>query len=227
MALKPPELRVAAAVRDVMTTPVVAVRPRTPFKEIVDVLVAHRITGVPVVDADDHVVGMVTQTDLLAKEAYGTPPHRLLDLVADIVVDRDPSWRLKAIGQTAADVMTPRVLTVAPDDDLRRAARLMMEAHVTRLPVVEDGRLVGIVARTDALRLFHRDDAAIAADVRAVLANPTLTPEDHTVTASVDEGVVHLTGTVPFPPDVTVLEAVIGRLPGVVAVDSEIAARER
>jgi osmotically-inducible protein OsmY len=95
------------------------------------------------------------------------------------------------------------------------------------MPVVENDRVVGIVSRQDLLRLFHRDDAAIIGDVRSVLRNPLLTPEDNAVTASVAEGVVTLEGTVPYPPDLDVLEAMVWRIPGVVALQNQVVARER
>ena len=213
-------------VRHVMTTPVVTVGADASFRDIVQTLLDHHVTGAPVVDGEQRMLGIVTQADLLAKEAYGSAPRRLLDLVADLVANRDPAWRLKAVGLVASDLMTRRVVTASPDEDAHRAAHRMMEARVTRLPVVEDDRVVGIVARQDLLQLFQRDDAAIAGDVRAVLRDPLLTPEDNAVTASVAEGVVTLEGTVPFPPDVSVLEAMVWRIPGVVALRNEVVARE-
>lgn len=214
-------------VRDVMTTPVVTVPPDASYRDIVQILLDHHVTGAPVVDDDQRMLGIVTQADLLAKEAYGTAPRRLLDLVADLVANRDPSWRLKAVGLVASDLMTRRVVTASPDEDAHRAAHRMMEARVTRLPVVEDDRVVGVVARQDLLQLFQRDDSAIAGDVRSVLRDPLLTPEDNAVTASVEEGVVTLEGTVPYPPDVIVLEAMVWRIPGVIGLRNQVIARER
>lgn len=213
-------------VREVMTTPVVTVGPDASFRDIVHTLLDQHVTGAPVVDDGQRVLGIVTQTDLLAKEAYGSAPRRLLDLVADLVANRDPSWRLKAVGLVASDLMTRRVVTASPDEDAHRAAYRMMEARVTRLPVVEDDRVVGVVARQDLLQLFQRDDAAIAGDVTSVLGDPRLTPENNSVTASVEEGVVTLEGTVPYPPDLSVLEAMVWRIPGVVALHNQVEARE-
>jgi CBS domain-containing protein len=224
---KPPKPGARLLVRHVMTTPVVTVRSDASFKEIVQTLLDHRVTGAPVVDDEQRMLGIVTQADLLAKEAYGSAPHRMLDLVADLVVNRDPSWRLKATGLVAGDLMTRRVVTASPDEDATVAAHRMMEARVTRLPVVEDDRVVGIVAREDLLRVFRREDAAIAGDVRTVLRDPLLTPENNAVTATVEDGVVTLDGTVPYPPDVSVLEAMVWRIPGVVALRNQVAARER
>lgn len=214
-------------VRHVMTTPVVTVRPDAPFRDVVQTLLDHHVTGAPVVDDEQRMLGIVTQADLLAKEAYGAAPRRLLDMVADLVANRDPSWRLKAVGLVASDLMTRRVVTASPDEAASVAAHRMMEARVTRLPVVEDDRVVGIIARQDLLQLFERDDTEIAGDVRSVLGDPRLTPEDNAVTASVEEGVVTLEGTVPYPPDVSVLEAMVWRIPGVVALRNQVVPRER
>ena len=214
-------------VRDVMTTPVVTVPPDASYRDVVQTLLDHHVTGAPVVDDDQRMLGIVTQADLLAKEAYGTAPRPLLGLVADLVANRDPSWRLKAVGLVASDLMTRRVVTTSPDEDAHLAAHRMMEARVTRLPVVEDDRVVGVVARQDLLQLFRRDDAAIAGDVGSVLRDPLLTPEDNSVTASVEGGVVTLEGTVPYPPDVIVLDAMVGRIPGVIALRNQVVARER
>lgn len=150
-----------------------------------------------------------------------------MDIVADLVANRDPSWRLKAVGLVASDLMTRGVVAASPHEDASLAAHRMMEARVTRLPVVEDDRVVGIVARQDLLQLFQRDDTEIAGDVRSVLRDPHLTPEDNAVTASVEKGVVTLEGTVPYPPDVSVLEAMVWRIPGVVALRNQVVPRER
>lgn len=213
-------------VREVMTAPAIAVRADTPFKEIVNLLLEHGITGVPVVDEDGRLLGIVTQADLLDKEAYGPRPRHPLALVADLVANRDPSWRVKAAGQTAADLMTRRVLTATPRDDVRHAAYRMMDARVTRLPVVDDGRVVGVIARQDVLKVFHRDDASLLEVVASLLADGLLTPEDHAVTASVTDGVVTLEGDVARPTDLNVVEAMIWQIPGVVAVENRAVARE-
>ena len=213
-------------VRELMTSPAVVVTAETPFKEIVDLLLEHRITGVPVVDGEDRLVGIITEADLLDKEAYGPQPHRPLSLLSDLLANRDPSWRVKAAGQTAGDVMTKRVLTAKPGDDVRHAAHTMMEARVTRLPVVENGVVVGVIARHDVLKVFHRDDTALLADVRSLLADALTTPEDHAVTASVQDGVVYLGGDVARPSDLDLVEGMIWRIPGVVAVHNYAVARE-
>jgi hypothetical protein len=91
---------------------------------------------------------------------------------------------------------------------------------------VEDERVVGIVTRHDLLRPFHRADDEILADIEAALADPMRVPETHEARASVAAGVVTLLGTALWPGDVTLLEAVVGRVAGVVGVDNRLTARE-
>jgi CBS domain-containing protein len=139
-------------VRDVMTTDVVTVSPDTTFGEIVEQLLDRGISGVPVVDRDDTLVGLVTEADLVSKEAYGPERRRPLGLVLDYLRDRDPAWVRKASGTTARDLMTQVVTTASPDDELRVVARVLLESGYRRLPVVRaDGRLAGIISRRDLL----------------------------------------------------------------------------
>lgn len=213
-------------VRDVMTTPVVTVRPDATFADVVDQLLANDISGVPVVDADGQLVGMVTEADLVSKEAYGYRRRRALGLVADYLRGRDPQWVRKAAGRTATDVMTAAPATASPDDDLAVAARHMLESHHKRLPVIEDGRVVGIVSRHDLLQPFHRAGAAVLADVERLLGDVLRVPETHEARPSVAAGVVTLDGTAQWPSDVALIEAVVARVPGVVAIDNRLRARE-
>lgn len=213
-------------VRDVMTSPVVTVRPEATFAEIVDRMLSHRVSGLPVVDADGVLVGIVTEADLVTKEAYGQRPRRMATFIADVLLARDPAWARKARGRMASELMTAAPITVGPDDDVVVAARRMLELGRKRLPVVEDGRVIGIVSRRDLLRQFDRSDAEIAADVTKVLTDIMRVPEDHRVLAAVAGGVVRLRGTVRRPSDTSVIEAAVRWVPGVVGVESCVVARE-
>lgn len=214
-------------VREVMSTSVVTVGPETAFVDVVEVLLGNEISGVPVVDGDGHLLGLVTEADLVSKEAYGHRRRRPLGLMFDYLRGRDPQWVRKGAARTAQDLMTADPLTVGPEDDVVTAARELLEGHVKRLPVVDDdGRLVGIVSRRNLLALFCRSDEDLAAEVAAVLADPTRVPETHEVTAAVADGVVTLTGTVLWPSDIPLVEAMVGRVTGVVGVENQLAARE-
>jgi CBS domain-containing protein len=145
-------------VRDVMTTDVVTVGVEATYGEMVDLLLAHDISGLPVVDADDILLGLVTEADLVSREAYGPERRRPLGLIADYLRDRDPAWVRKASGATAREIMTHVVTTASPDDELRVAARRMLESGYKRLPVVATGgRIVGVVSRRDVLAQAYTD----------------------------------------------------------------------
>ncbi|HEX6567587.1 MAG TPA: CBS domain-containing protein, partial [Acidimicrobiales bacterium] len=139
-------------VRDVMTTDVVTVGPAATYGEIVDRLLAHDVSGLPVIDPDGTLLGIVTEADLVSREAYGPDRRRPLGLIVDHLRDRDPAWVRKASATTARDLMTHVVTTASPDDEVRVTARNMLESGHKRLPVVAtDGRLIGIVSRRDVL----------------------------------------------------------------------------
>jgi CBS domain-containing protein len=146
-------------VRDVMTTDVLTVGPEASFAEIVDALLTRGVSGLPVVDDSGRLLGIVTEADLVSKEAYGPGRRRALGLLADYFRGRDPQWVRKSSGLTASELMTAAPDSVAPDDDLVEAARRMLERHHKRLPVLVDGRVVGILSRHDLLRSLGRHQA--------------------------------------------------------------------
>ena len=214
-------------VRDVMTTTVVTASPDTPFPELVDQLLHHGVSGLPVVDADHKLVGIVTEADLVPKEAYGGRRRRALEVVADFMAGGESRWAIKAKGQVASELMTRDVVTVEPKEDLRAAARRIVETGVKRLPVVDaDGRLVGIVSRTDLLRVLHRSDDDIRGDLERMLSDPLWAPDGLDLQITVADGVVTLAGTTRFPLDLPVVTSMAWRVPGVVEVCNEATGRE-
>lgn len=206
-------------VRDVMTSPAITVRPVATFAEAVGLLLQHDISGLPVVDEVGHLLGVVTEADLISNEAYGYKRRRSLALVGEYLRDRDPQWLRKASARSVAELMTSAPDFVAPEDSAAFAARRMLEGHHKRLPVVADERVIGIVTRHDLLQLFYRPDADILLEVKQLLADPLRVPE-HDATPSVIDGVVTLRGSARFPADSAVLETLVARVPGVVAVDN-------
>jgi CBS domain-containing protein len=176
-------------VRDVMTTSVVTVDRITPYKEIARLLAEHRISGLPVLRMGRHVVGVVTEADLL--DAQAKTARRLRS------ASRRTWWPRgqKHPPLTAGELMTTPAITIGPDATIPAAARLMSTHHVRRLPVVtDDGKLLGVVSRRDLLSVFLRPDEDIAADVRRVLDDILLIrPTEADV--RVRNGVVTLTGT--------------------------------
>lgn len=147
-------------VADVMTRDVLTVTPETGVQEIARLLWSRGISGVPVVDADGALVGIVSELDLLVRNANLHIPQylRVLDIMIPLGNKHEFEDELRrALGATAADVMTDRVITVEPETDLADAATLMMDRDVNRLPVVAAGRLVGIISRADFVRLLAQD----------------------------------------------------------------------
>lgn len=147
-------------VRDVMTSAVITVQPETTFKETAQRLLDYGVTGLPVVDDKGRLVGLVTEADLMSKEAFGTRQHRPLEALLDLLTG-EARWVGKAAGLTAGQVMTTDVVTARPNEDMRVAARRMLDRQVKRLPVVEDDRLVGIVSRHDLRRPPRPKDEAL------------------------------------------------------------------
>lgn len=207
-------------VRDIMTTTVVTATSETTFQELVDRMLRHGVSGIPIVDAGHRPIGIVTEADLIAKEAYrsfrGQPADPLLGR-------QENAWSAKSRGLRAGELMTAPVRTVRPQDLVRMVAARMVTTGVNRFPVVEaDGRLVGIVSRDDVLRVFHRDDDEIAREVARALADPLTIPAGHAITASVQQGVVTLHGSIAQAGHLRLVLAAIRELPGVVEVTSEL-----
>ncbi|WP_086830430.1 CBS domain-containing protein [Streptomyces sp. NRRL B-24572] len=173
-----------------MTSDVVSAVTATSFREIAKLLAEHDISGVPVVDEDDHVVGVVSESDLLAH-------HEL----------------------TARDLMTNPAVTVHAEETVADAARLMVRRGVERLPVVDvEDRLVGIVTRRDLLCVYLRPDAEIRHRVRADVLSDAMGLPGDAVDVHVLDGVVTLGGHVRRQSQALMLVGLTERVDGVVAV---------
>ena len=212
-------------VQDVMTTPVITVGLDAPFKEVAERMLDANVSGLPVVDDEGFLVGLVTEADLVSKPAFGSRRHRSLAAFVDLLTG-DARWAAKATALTAGELMTTAVITALPGESVEVVAQRMLERGVKRLPVLEGGRLVGIVSRRDLLRSFHRSDAEIAAELTRKLLSVRYAPEDHTVTGKVENGVVTLDGMVRVDNDLPVVEGLARGIPGVVHVVNRAGFRE-
>ena len=146
----------AAVVRDIMDPDPVTVRPETPVEEVVAALRRNELPGLPVVDGEGHVVGIVTEADLVLPDDDGDLhiPHYINLFGGTIFLEplsRFEQRLRKAFASNAADMMTSDLDTVSPETTVQEAARIIHESGHNRLPVVEDGRLVGVVTRVDVL----------------------------------------------------------------------------
>ncbi len=201
-------------VHDVMTQGVVTARPDTPFKEIAALFHRNDITAVPVVDDQDRPLGMVSEADLLRKEA-GLPDPEGHSSEAWM----RPSDRARAEAETAGGLMTSPAITARPEWSIVEAARVMDRKKVKRLPVVDEaGRLRGIVSRSDLLQLFLRHDAAIREEISHDVLGQTLWLAPDAVRVAVQDGVVTLTGKVEQKSLIPIVERLCRSVDGVVSV---------
>ncbi|MFJ2032220.1 CBS domain-containing protein [Streptosporangium sp. NPDC087985] len=216
-------------VKDVMTTEVASVNGSTPFKDVAEVLIAHGVSAVPVVDGEGHVLGIVSEADLLHKEEFREryyhegyqPPlrarlrHRLSPKSGD--------GREKARGDTAAELMTAPAITVRPHVSIVTAMRLMEEHGVKRLVVVDDEEILqGIVSRIDLLKVFLRSDLDIAEEVREEILEHSLWALPHNATVTVAHGIVTLAGRMHRRGDAQLAARLARRVNGVVDVIDQL-----
>ncbi|MEX2393768.1 MAG: CBS domain-containing protein [Actinomycetota bacterium] len=172
-------------VRDVMSQEVCSVRTDTPVRTLVELMSDHDFSGMPVVTEDGCVLGVVSQADVVAKEALtgsgrdlGAPERRRRDATV------------------AGELMTTPAVVIDIDDDLRAAARLLTKYAVKRVPVVSNGKLCGVVSRRDVMRTFLRSDEDIRTEIVANVLGDLITDRMHDVRVDVRDGVVTLRGTV-------------------------------
>ena len=180
-------------VKDVMTSRVISVRKDASFRAMTVALRDYRVSAFPVVDRDGKVIGVVSEADLLAKEALSSEPDGMPGMIAGLFRHKEHQ---KARGTTAADLMTTPAVTVTPDDTLERATRLMYTRKVKRLPVVDaNGHLVGIVGRSDLLAVFDRPDEDIRREILDQVIRHDLHTDPSVFTVQVKDGIVTLEGT--------------------------------
>jgi len=180
-----------ATVKDVMSTNVIAVHQDAPYKEMATTLHEQRVSAFPVIDDDNKVIGVVSEADLLTKQALeGTVPRTMnLSLTTG-------SMRSRTNAVTATDLMTKPPVTIGPDETVTHAARLMFDRRVKRLPVVSaDGTLIGIVSRADVLSVYSRPDSEIGRQVTKNLILDTFLSDPARFTVTVNDGVVTIEGT--------------------------------
>ncbi|MEW2032763.1 CBS domain-containing protein [Streptomyces roseifaciens] len=210
-------------VDELMTKKVVSVGLETPFKEIVKELAQNDVTAVPVVDAANRVVGVVSEGDLMCKSADQPDPFGRLP------VPCLEAWeRVRAEGTRAEELMSAPAVCARPEWNVVEAARLMAVEGVKRLPVVDEAdRLVGVVSRGDLLRVFLRDDRAIREEIVHDLLERTLGLAPSAVAVDVSEGQVTLTGSVQDRGTVPVLVRLCRVVDGVVAVRERIVQQQQ
>jgi CBS domain-containing protein len=202
-------------VRDVMTRSVVTANENTTFRELATRMLDNHVSALPVVDSGDQVIGVVSEADLLIKEAA--------------VADRSvwgSWWRGRrsemASAELARDLMTSPAITIGSDDRLAEAARRMYAHRVKRLPVVDQaGRLAGIISRIDLLSVYRRSDVHIRDEIisKVIAGEFGIDPDDLEVT--VRSGIVTVAGEISGSRVAVDLLAAIRHVEGVVNVRSQ------
>jgi CBS domain-containing protein len=196
-----------------MTTRVISVRKDASFKEMAAMLRSSRISAFPVIDDADRVVGVVSEADLLVKEAVQADGTSVLAALRH--------WREedKAAGLTAGDLMTAPAVTIGPDAPVAEAARLMYDHRVKRLPVVTGaGTLVGIISRVDVLCVFDRPDEQIRGEIVREVLPGVLGAMPQNCEVTVRDGIVTLAGMVDSERDSGIVVDAVRHVQGVVAV---------
>jgi CBS domain-containing protein len=204
-------------VKDVMTTDVVTAAPDTELREVAALLVRHRISGVPVVKGG-RVLGVVSERDILFKERPSDGLHR--GVLAWLMDEGDSMVKIDA--RVAGTAMTSPAVTIGPNRAVADAAALMLDEGVSRLPVVEGGRLVGIVTRHDLVRAFARSDEEIWQEIESDPLIRSYWPRPSAIDVYVSGGEVTLSGKVDSKDHVALIEAFVDRVPGVVGVTSRL-----
>ena len=209
-----------SAVKDVMTTDVVAIGETVMFKDIVTVLCERRVSACPVLDATGRVIGVVSEADLLLKEVG---PEAFTGPGRSLRASGRCGERAKAAAVTAAKLMSTPPVTIGPDASVAEAATLMYDRGVKRLPVVDSaGQLAGIVSRIDVLSVFTRPDGQIRDNVmrRVIAGKFALNPAAFDVT--VTSGIVTVCGQVERRAVAHRLVDAVRHLEGVVGVRNRV-----
>jgi len=208
-------------VRDVMTSDVVSVAPGMRLQELARLLIDRRISGAPVVGGDGELLGVVSETDVIAKQVSRPLSRRTpLDW---LLGERQRPWEeRRRAATTVSQAMSAPPITIEGDRPLREAAALMVDSGINRLPVLEARHLVGIVTRADLVRAYLRSDEDILRTVREEVVRRTMWLDPDDLQVEVREGLVRLAGSVDRRSTATILEKLTGLVEGVEGVANSL-----
>jgi len=217
---------------DVMVTNVITVGPDARVQDVVDILLRNRISGVPVVDKDGKLVGVVSEGDLLRRAEAGTEKRRSrwLELLSSKEALADEF--VKTHSQRVTDVMTRDVITASPDIPVGEIATLLERNRIKRVPIVKDGKVVGIVSRANllhALASLKREKAPTTAPSDSALRerliaqlNSKTWSRPSLINVTVQDGVVDLWGVVDTQSEKDAIRVLAEVTPGVRAVEDHL-----
>ena len=190
---------------DLMTADVITASPETPIKAAARLMVRNKVSGLPVIDEQSHVVGVITEADFLR-----------LEVAREEADNPQPIERVE-------QVMHRSVLTITPDATVAEAARVMVIHDVNRLPVTDgDGKSLGIISRLDVVAAFTRPDEVIEDEIREDLLRRVLFVDPDDISVEVKNGVVTFSGEIGTRNEARLLAELGRRLDGVIKVDSEL-----
>jgi len=205
-------------VSDVMTSEVKTISGDEPLKEAARVMVNAGISGLPVVDDDRKVIGIITEADFVSAEADRSWGRQRRSLLANFLGEAEHP---KA--KTVEDSMTKNPHTIDASSTVTEAARKMTELKVKRLPVVTpDGTLCGIISRADVMRTFTRPDEELRAEIISDVIVGVLHIDPGKLSVEVVDGVVELGGIVESRSDGRLLQELAVRIEGVISVNSDV-----
>lgn len=204
-------------IRDLMTPNVLTVGPDTPMKEAARRMLEAGISGLPVIDGQGVLVGIITEADFVATEADRRVRRRAGLLRFLHREDEVPSQE-----RLVKDVMTTDVKVIGSEADHAIAARLMQSEGIKRIPVVEGGRLIGLISRTDMLRAYARPDREIIDEIRNHVMKEILWVDPRRATIECLDGNVVLTGRMETRTDASLLVEMTKRLDGVTSVGDHL-----
>ena len=147
-------------VGDIMSTDVVTVSPDTPVYQIARLMSKHDISGLPVVDENERVLGVITELDMIVRNTRFKVPNFIMVLDSIIYLETPKHFQERlqhVLGVTAREIMSQPAVTIAPDATIEELAGLMVDRRMNPLPVVENDRLVGIISRSDIIRLMAQE----------------------------------------------------------------------
>jgi len=216
---------------DVMSTNVLAVTPDAGIQDIARTLLDNGISGAPVIDGEGHLVGIVSEDDLVRRPELETERRRSWWLSLLATHETRTHDYIKSHGRCATHVMSRNVITVDEDATLEQVANALQKNRISRVPVMRDGKVVGIIARSDLIHgLLARqtghvptdDDDEIKRKFRNELASADI-GRDY-INYVVSGGVVHVWGVVTSPQDMTAIRIAARSVPGVKDIEMHVQA---